>query len=88
MKIRFLQNVQLKKINNDGSSSIFAESINKHCIVTKLIETEDPNYIDVYLEDGYIKDLNRSVISVINGSILPYEKPIEEEIIDEDDIDE
>lgn len=74
MRVRFLMPVSMVKIENGNQESSFSAKLDQMIIANKVVETDDPNFVDIYQDIGIIKGINRSIIEVFQGVIEPYEE--------------
>jgi len=65
MKIRFLFNYTLKILDKIGIEKEYRTRFGHYVEASKLVYTNDKNYIDIYLTNGdIIKDLNLQAIEI------------------------
>jgi len=85
MLVRPRIDADLEAVYLDGHNSIFKITHNLIFEATKVVFTEDPNFVDIYLPDGGVLVwVNANVFSFF-GAIEPYikQEELKEEIIEE-----
>lgn len=60
MRMRFLVNATLQKTTPDGEKEDFFVEFNRCIPILSFQETDDPDFINIILEDGVLENVNRS----------------------------
>lgn len=76
MRIRFIMPIQAKKVLNNGDDTIFSIGQDRCIQATKVVETDDEEFVDIFVEDGVIPGINKQCIELCDGSIDVYIPPV------------
>lgn len=88
MRIRFLTSANLKKTLPNGTDQSVPILHNQTILASRVIETEDPEFVDIYVNDGVLNGINRNLIAIYNGGIEAYQPPVLAEVKEEEEDDE